>query len=188
MITRTCLLATCMTVVPLLAMFSHKVPRSVRESIRDSIRSILGHELTVPVPGPSTTVDRPEDDVTTLADSGENSVGSVSSPTVRHAATTIPADLVQDEAGEDERRLLALGAEGIECRRTPSPSVSLSGGSAGDVQHHVASCRLPVDPKGQLHRLFHAQGGTPAAALSRLRMDVEVWKSRVAVAPGIPAR
>jgi len=191
MITRTCLLAMCMTVVPLLAMFSHKVPREVREAIRDSVQAVIRRT----VPGlNSPTGDAPPDrrggDAVTTAPPAtaraENDGLAGQPELVRQSPPVQGGVTVRLSPGDDERRLAALGAEGIECHRTSTPQAPGSPGSEGSGGLHVASCRLPVDPAGQLQRLFHTQADTPARALSLLRIEVEAWKSRVAMAPGMP--
>jgi hypothetical protein len=179
MFTRTCLLAACMIVVPLIAMFSHKVPRSVREAMRDSVRVAIRRSLpawAVPdrIGGESEKVPgrEPADSDETVGEWGGE--GGMRQDTLADVAT---GSLEQDE---DARRLESLGAEGIACHRSADQAAAGRPGTSAGGGLHVASCRLPVDPAGQLHRLFSAQADSPADALRALRVQVESWKARVA--------
>lgn len=73
-----------------------------------------------------------------------------------------------DSANATHTRLASLGAVAIECRPLP--------GNAG----HLASCRVPVDPEGQLQRVFQAQGLDADAALRELAGAVSAWRRPVA--------
>jgi len=68
------------------------------------------------------------------------------------------------------RRLSELGAVQIDCVSLP--------GVAG---RHLASCQVPLDPDGQLHRVFQSEGTGAAAATQRLLDDVTAWRRRMVV-------
>lgn len=156
---RTSLILVCMTVVPALALFSHRVPTEVRTALRG--------RLWEPI---------------------ESWVGSLSRPGPREAAadrcdrSAIPAE-ARSPAAPDEppsgdagtpsplEALASLGAVAIDCR-------SLDGGSGT----HVAACRVAVDEAGQLHRVFQAAGPTPDEAMAALLESVRGWQQRLAAA------
>jgi hypothetical protein len=51
----------------------------------------------------------------------------------------------------------------------------------------LASCRVAVDPAGELQRVFQAAGDDASAALGRLVSEVEAWKYRTASrVPSVP--
>lgn len=76
------------------------------------------------------------------------------------------------DAGDTRERLEALGAFAVDAQ-------PLSGVAAG----YAASCRLAVDPKGELHRMFHATGPDAAAAMRSLVEQVEAWQRERSTPP-----
>lgn len=162
---RSFLLFACMIVVPLLAMFSHKIPRDFRQAARRHLwepaqRALTGAETALE---PATVAAMP-----TVAIS-EPPV----TPPPMHAADSQPANL-----DEIEGRLAALGGFAVECA-----PVTADGGL------HRCSCRVAADPSGQLQRVFQSSGRDPAAAMQQLLEQVEVWKERIASSPqSAPAR
>jgi hypothetical protein len=72
------------------------------------------------------------------------------------------------------QKLADLGAFGVECH-------PLGNGSAGS----VASCRMNVDPAGELQRMFHGRGPDRGAAMQSLVEQVEAW-TRQQAAPATP--
>ena len=66
-----------------------------------------------------------------------------------------------------ERQLVQLGAIGFEF--LPA--------DAGNPRHRC-SCRLPVDPSGQLQRVFQADDDVADAAVQRLLAEVTAWQRR----------
>lgn len=62
-------------------------------------------------------------------------------------------------------QLASLGACAIDCQ-------PLAGAAAG----YASSCRLPVDPRGELHRMFYGTGPDATAALRSLVEQVENWQ------------
>ena len=179
---RSALLIACMVVVPMIAMFSHRVPAPVRTAIRDAIWNRLASaaapaplqgsgapadlaaEQTAPpaTPAPATTAPTSADPSLVAA------VAAASTPAA--APLTVPVDA---EFRDAETRLTALGAVAIECHPMP-----------GGVGHHAASCRVAVDATGQLHRLFQASGSGRGDAMRRLLADVSAWRQRLASRTG----
>lgn len=179
MFTRTCLLATCMIVVPLIAMFSHKVPRSVRETVRDSVRVAIRRSVPAWAVSERTSSEANSPPGQRPADAASGGGERIADGGLEQGA--LPAlPPTREGVGDDERRLEALGAEGIECHRSADPAAGGRPDMTAGGGLHVASCRLPVDPAGQLHRLFSAQADSPANAIRTLRLQVESWKARVA--------
>ncbi len=181
---RTFLLFACMIVVPLLAMFSHKIPPDVRQAARRHLwepaqRALAGGE-TAPEPvvvasmptvaisdTPVAANPAPPDPAPSFAEPGPDP----SAPA--RAAATPPAS-----PREIESRLAALGGFAVEC-------VPVTG--AGGM--HRCSCRVAADPSGQLQRVFQSSDRDPAAAMRKLLEQVEVWKERIASSPpASPAR
>jgi len=155
---RTCLIFVCMTVVPALALFSHRVPGELRARIRSCLwqpRAELADFGTKASPaGPG--------------DPAGESPGSV--PQAARAAPAPPRpSMSAGSVGPDVEPLTSLGAVAIDCRPLD--------GVAGT---HVASCRMAVDAAGQLHRVFQAAGTSPEEALAALMVVVRDWHERLA--------
>lgn len=83
-------------------------------------------------------------------------------PPAAPVAVAIPAS-----AATGRESLERSGAVAIECRPLP-----------GDGGGHLASCRVPVDAAGQLHRVFQAHGPDPDAATGALAAAVSSWTGR----------
>lgn len=178
---RSFLILACMIVVPLTAMFSHRIPSGFRAAVATVVRDLAGRRE-------APSVDQPrsegvsEGEVRTAAqsrlspESGHDTSGGVTqaseaawpdpSPSVVPVAAVTPDT---DVLG----RLHQLGAVAVVCR-----PLDARGG-------HVASCRLPVDGGGQLERVFRATGADPAAATGNLLRDVAAWRGRV-MSPTVP--
>jgi hypothetical protein len=54
------------------------------------------------------------------------------------------------------------------------------------VAGYASSCRIGIDPQGQLHRMFHGRGADAPAAIQSLIEQVRAWQTRQA--GGLPAR
>jgi len=154
---RSSLLVACIVVVPLIAMFSHRVPPAVRTAalswLRDTVRGGRPQAPVAPAP-----VAAPMQPVAAMpaTTGGQTADGPNVVPVVAVVAPPSHASL---------RRLQELGAVEIDCRPLP--------GAGG----HVASCRVPVDGAGQLQRVFQAAGEDPSAAADKLLHDVHSWRS-----------
>lgn len=169
---RSLLLFACMIVVPLLAMFSHKIPPALRQAARTHLweparRAIVG-EPAAPQPAaiagmPVVTVDVPVDKPSHASPSQNSAAppGTIQSPEVR------ASEVLASEEG-----LAALGAFAVECAPV-----------AGDGSLHRCSCRVAADPSGQLQRVFQSSGNDPAAAMQDLLVQVRAWKERMAANP-----
>jgi hypothetical protein len=154
---RTSLIFACMTVVPALALFSHRLPGELRARVRSGLWQPLvswadfHREACQPAPGDP---------------AGEPPVS------VAQAAQPAPAPPPQSSPAADSfssvEPLKRLGAVAVDCRPLD--------GVAGT---HVASCRVAVDAAGQLHRVFQAAGTSPEEALAALTVIVRDWQARV---------
>ena len=181
---RSLLLAACMVVVPLLAMFSHHVPPEVAATIRTTLWEPLAAWAGWPTT--ATRKPAPRGAEPSPADRGsEVAVAAPASPEPE-VPPAAPADFAfsrdRETAGHADRRTLEdwlarMGATAIDCQ-------PLQGGSG----MLLASCRVGVDPAGQLQRVFQATGPDPATAFARLVAEVEAWRQRTAsrrpVGPG----
>lgn len=173
---RSTLLFACLLVVPLLAMFSHKIPADVRQAARRHIwdpaqRSIISCFSSVTEPAAPTVMPA--------------SVVETPSPLLKIPAAALPGEAVgtipaDRKALEDQ--LADLGAFSLECMPT-----------SGADGLHRCSCRVAADPSGQLQRVFQSSDRDPFAAMQQLVGQVRVWRQRLAAvqptptAPG-PAR
>jgi hypothetical protein len=156
---RTCLIVACMTVVPALALFSHRVPGEVRARLRSCLWQPLAAWADSST---EASPDRPRDPA------GEPTV-SVSQATPAAPAPPRPAPSGGGSFAASVEPLTRLGAVAIDCRPLD--------GVAGT---HVASCRVAVDAAGQLHRVFQAAGTSPEEALASLTAVVQDWQERLA--------
>jgi len=171
---RSSLLVTCLVVVPLIAMFSHRIPPSARAAVSRWIRDAASRTSGGAAPiAPATLSAAP------AAEPSVRHAGAaapvVEEPRVVPVAAVMPVVAVASAADTAESAVLAqlrgLGAIDIDCR-------PLLGGRG-----HVASCRLPVDDAGQLQRVFQATGVDPEAAAMKLFGDVSAWQRGATASP-----
>lgn len=198
---RTSLLFACMIVVPMLAMFSHKIPPDFRQAARRHLwepaqRALAGGETalapaavaSMPTVAISETPVSPDPVSPNPVSPNPGPHGPASpeplspepapffaaprpaSPAPARAAAPPPAS-----PREIESRLATLGGFAFECVPV-----------TGDGGMHRCSCRVAVDPSGQLQRVFQSSGRDPAAAMQQLLEQVEVWKERMASNPTSP--
>jgi|LakMenEpi03Aug12_release.lakeMendotaPanAssembly.Ray.scaffolds.fasta_scaffold377243_2 hypothetical protein len=167
-----------MVVVPLLAMVSHHLPPQLATTACATLWKPLAERLGWADAGPSRS-SAPRVAASSMDDSAlpaAVAAGPVSAapPAVPTPGPVMPAfaALQADPRRMWEDRLVELGAATIDCQPVP--------GGAGGL---VASCRVAVDPAGQLQRVFQAAGADPPAALQRLAEDVEAWKRRTGGLP-----
>lgn len=175
---RSFLIVACMVVVPLIAMFSHRIPTGTRAAVLAFLRDLAGpRPATASVAAVVTPVATPAAATApaALVSPAVAQAPPVSLPVNRAAAAepsgatprVVPVAAAEPEV-EACGRLRALGAVAIDCRPL-----------AGHVGH-VASCRVPVDGSGQLERVFQATGADAAAAAEALLRDVSAWKAAAA--------
>ena len=177
---RTFLMFVCMIVVPMIAMFSHKVPTAMRTACGElliapinyfaeiifspSVASTTGQEIAVF----DTTPDVPllaYRDTDLNVSANQNTSTESALPQHPQFPTTIetPVSAYRDQ-------LIAAGAH----RLLVAPATDSSGGYHG-------SCRISVDAQGELQRLFHARALTESATLEKLLQQVRHWQQRVSV-------
>jgi len=168
---RSLLLGICMVVVPLLAMFSHHLPPrlfvTARKTVWEPVAAWAGWKRapaprSSPVPAPPAA--RPALAV------------AVPPAEARLAVAVLPAAACGDSASSARRalegRLAQLGGMAIDCQPLPGGPDML------------ATCRVPVDPAGQLQRVFQAADENPEVALGQLLTEVKSWQRRsLATAP-----
>lgn len=148
---RSGLLVACMVVVPLIAMFSHRLPPGTRAAIVDFLRRPPRLDPVRPVPG-AVAVQAPV--ATTPA----------ASAPAQHVVPVVAMSTVSESDTSAWQRLRTLGAVALDCR-------PLQGGTG-----HVATCRVPVDAAGQLERVFQATGPDSTAAMDNLLREVVAWR------------
>jgi hypothetical protein len=187
---RSSILFGCLLFVPMVAMFSHKIPRGVREGFRDRVWRPAVDRVSAWVAGEADrggqAVERsafapvapvePQPSAApataTVSPMAVLPTAPAAAPPVALAPVTVQSTLLpQPSRGALEERLAAVGAVGLKLKQPEGP-----------MGVHVASCRVPADASGQLQRLFQASGPTPEASLERLAVQIETWRSRVASA------
>lgn len=185
---RSLLMFACMIVVPMLAMFSHKLPPEVRDACS---RIVLNPAIelieSLARPAEAEESDPAVDFASPPA--GPLLAGSTSFPASSVApsqATTDPPTnaapppepaagwppLGPDQTATLRRQLAAAGVQRLVIEPGGEGSRSVRG-----------SCRLAVDAAGQLQRLFHASGTTEAETLEQLLEQVGRWNRRLTVRP-----
>lgn len=152
---RSFLLVACIVVVPLIAMFSHRLPPGARAAVVGLVRDLAGspaaHARAVaPQAAQQAAPVRPEATPPAAA-------SAAVPPRVVPVSTAVPEAAAFGP-------LRALGAVALDCR-----PLDARGG-------HVATCRVPVDGNGQLERVFRATGADAAAAADNLLRDVTAWR------------
>jgi hypothetical protein len=167
---RTCVIFACMTVVPAIALFSHWLPASLRDAARVRLWEPVEAWVASLAKRPDTVAEIATASTPEPTPASESVVPAMIPATP--LAPTQPASL----PSASKEALASLGAVSIDCR----PFDGLAG-------THVASCRVPVDTAGQLHRVFQAAGGNPAEAMDALLDTVRAWKQRVAGSGGVSA-
>ena len=194
---RSCLLLACMAIVPLVAMFSHKIPRDWRLAAQRLARGEAPvpptpqspppvppapvataavpvaatpppQRSTAPAVPPLVPAVPPAEPALRLVDVAKPMSPVPTSP----AGAAGPADTARDRLMIEDQ-LRALGAVSIEC-------VPMMQGTS-----HRCSCRVPADPSGQLQRVFQSSNPDPVVALKNLHGQVQFWKHRLAMRPDI---
>ena len=177
---RTFLMFVCMIIVPMIAMFSHKVPTAMRTACGELLiapinyfAEIIFHPFVASSTDREIAVFDTTSDIPLLAhqhnhlDISDNQNTSAKSalPHQPQYPTTMetPASAYRDQ-------LIAAGAH----RLLVAPATDSSGGYQG-------SCRISVDAQGELQRLFHARASTKSATLEKLLQQVRHWQQRVSV-------
>ena len=178
------LMFACMIVVPMIAMFSHKLPPELRNAMGkivlnpaiDLIESLAlaaeaeetdqTREFAAPPAGPllaDRVASSPPQPAPSIERDGTDT-------TTLHQQQPRPArqPLSLDRASALRQQLAAAGVHKLLIEPASDGSRSVRG-----------SCRLAVDAEGQLQRLFHASGATEAETLSQLVEQVGRWHQRL---------
>lgn len=175
---RSCLLVACLAIVPLVAMFSHKVPREWRLALQRTAGggASAAQPLTAPEPQTQAQAQRELQPQPPAVIPLEVDVPPTASPLPEPAArpaTLVPVTPVAATRVAIEDQLRALGAVAIEC-------VPMMQGAS-----YRCSCRVPADPSGQLQRVFQSSNPDPVVALKNLHGQVQFWKHRLATSPDV---
>lgn len=220
---RTFLLFICMVVVPLLAMFSHKIPTEIRAACGelvlqpaiDLIETVTRSADTEPA-SPAVDLEappaapflartpQPQGQAPLASAQGGNGPGPATAASTALApaagiaeASLMPAAIppqaappstwpqqtlastsgvpVGPERASTQPLRGALAAAGVQ-RLTIQPAADGSGRLHG-------SCRLAVDARGELQRLFHTQALSETETLQNLLDQVSRWQQRLAARP-----
>lgn len=178
---RSCLLITCLALVPLLAMFSHRIPRDWRLALQRFARgeglarveaARRGEESAgVAEPAPLAKAAVPPAAIDPRA------LPQPPRPRAFNAGRAESAGHHDEEAvrAEVEQQLAALGAVAFTSSRVPTGGL------------HRCSCRVAADPSGQLQRVFQSSNPDPVVALRNLLGQVQFWKHQVAARPAAPS-
>lgn len=179
---RSCLMVACLAIVPLVAMFSHKVPREWRLALQRVASG--GADAAKPGPSPDPAPDpelqfQPQRESQPQPPAGVPlavDVPPAAAPLqerVAQPAALVPITPVAATRVAIEDQLRTLGAVAIEC-------VPMMQGAS-----YRCSCRVPADPSGQLQRVFQSSNPDPVVALKNLHGQVQFWKHRLATSPDI---
>jgi hypothetical protein len=196
---RSALLIACLIVVPLLAMFSHKVPTATRSAIRerlwDPMIRPLASALGLSAPPPTSPPPRQATASLPTADPSQplqpSQALGLGEPDVAIAGKAPPPAILL--GSEDSLPIGgATGRESLEARLRAlgATRIDWTPGQGGDGLHRC-SCRIPAEPSGQLHRIFQAAATDPVAALDNLVGQVTAWSMRsggTAASPAMPLR
>jgi hypothetical protein len=196
---RSALLIACLIVVPLLAMFSHKVPTATRSAIRarlwDPMIRPLASALGLSAPPPTSPPPRQATASPPTADPNQPLQPSQAlgrrEPDFAFAGKAQPPAILL--GSEDSLPIGgATGLESLEARLRAlgATRIDWTPGQGGDGLHRC-SCRIPAEPSGQLHRIFQAAATDPVAALDNLVGQVTAWSMRsggTAASPAMPLR
>jgi len=177
---RTFLMFVCMIVVPMIAMFSHKVPPAMRTAcgelfiapidyfaeiiFRPSVASPKGEEMAVLDTTPDVSLLASQDTNLEKLNKQNTTTESALSHHPQHPTK------METPASSCRNQLIAAGVH----RLLVEPATDSSGGYHG-------SCRISVDTQGELQRLFHARALTESATLEKLLQQVRHWQQRVSV-------
>ena len=177
---RTFLMFVCMTIVPMIAMFSHKVPTAMRTAcgellvapinyfseiiFRPTVASSTGQEISVFDTAPNVPLLVNRDSHLDISDDRNTSTES------SLLKRTQPPTEVKTPTSSCRDQLIAAGIH----RLLVEPASDSSGGYHG-------SCRIAVDAQGELQRLFHAHAPTESATLEELLQQVRHWQQQVSV-------
>ena len=202
---RSFVLVLCMLVVPALALFSHMTPPSVQQAAQQMIWTPLcetisvinatlqfdaypsvankddfEHDASLGVTSSSLTND-------TLSESSLSAVENTRDTSIRETLPTVTVQETRIPSTEDSERkkprsqaewellaslhkkLLSFGATKLDCRPQP-----------GTQHGYSSTCQLPMDPNGQLHRVFHGQGSSAPEAMHALIYQIQAWQVRQA--------
>ena len=174
---RSLFLCTCMTVVPMTALLSHRLPGGVVQAAGGLLSTVLGgaeveaegEAAAEPLPADMEPSHEAATGLTTTVSAGVPLATVTPALATVPPATPPPAAVTADQGDLSiiHPRLAAAGAVAVDCR-------PLSGqGSAA-----VATCRVGVDADGSLFRMFQATGADPSSACRELLAAVELWRAR----------
>lgn len=181
---RSLLMFACMIIVPMIAMFSHKLPPELRNAMSrivlnpalDLIESLAlsaeaeepdpAREFTGPPAGPL------------LAD---HAASGPPQPPRSIERAEMNTSTLQQQPPRPARQPLGLDrASALRQQLAEAGVRQLLIEPASDGSRSVrGSCRLAVDAEGQLQRLFHASGATETETLSQLAEQVGRWQQRL---------
>ena len=169
-----------MTIVPMIAMFSHKVPTAMRTAcgellvapinyfceiiFRPPVASSAGQEMSAFDTAPNVPLLVNRDSHLDISDDPNTSTES------SLLQRTQPPTEVKTPTSSCRDQLIAAGVHRI----LVEPASDSSGGYHG-------SCRIAVDARGELQRLFHAHASTESATLEKLLQQVYHWQQQVSV-------
>ena len=169
-----------MTIVPMIAMFSHKVPTAMRTAcgkllvapinyfseiiFRPPVASSTDQEISAFDTAPNVPLLVNRDSHFDISDNPNTSTGS------SLLQRTQPPTEVKTPTSSCRDQLIAAGVHRILVEAASDSS----GGYHG-------SCRIAVDAQGELQRLFHAHDSTESATLEKLLQQVRHWQQQVSV-------
>jgi hypothetical protein len=204
---RSFVLCACMLIVPLLAMFSHRIPAQAREAIRThlwnpaaaGVVGVVERLAGKAAPQPPADAAMPVAESPAMPNEIEEPsqpVPAVASAPVTGAVPSAPPPTnPRVEPMRDSPPVAAAArgaADGVGAERLRTIETSLTNMGAVSIRcqplqghdgMHVGSCQVAVDSGGQLQRVFQAAGNDPTAAMEHLLEEVTAWRSRIGSRP-----
>lgn len=171
---RTFLMFACMTIVPMIAMFSHKVPKEMRTACKKILLTPIHYFSDI-------ILYRPIDADTTLE------------LTDFDEAPNMPLLVKRDLPAENSEvldistgSLISQHQQQVQASTTVLRDQLIASGvrrliikPATDRNHWFhGSCRLSVDADGELQRLFHAHASSESAVLESLFQQARRWQEK----------
>ena len=167
-----------MIIVPMIAMFSHKIPTEMRTAcgelliaplnyfseiiFQPSVASPTSQEIAAFDTAPNVSLLAHQDSHLDRADDPNTLTESSSSQQPQHLLVAeTPSSSFRDQ-------LIATGVH----RLIVEPATDRR-------DWYDGSCRIAVDDQGELQRLFHAHASTESATFEKLLKQVHLWKQQV---------
>ena len=171
---RTFLMFACMTIVPMIAMFSHKIPNEMRTVCKNILLAPINYFsdiIVVQSVAADTTLEFTDFDESPNLPLLVKRKKSFEKPAVSDMSTgSFTAKHQQQSQASTTVLRDKLITSGVR-RLIIKPATDRNNWYHG-------SCRLSVDAKGELQRLFHAHASSESAVLESLFQQARRWQEK----------